>query len=144
MQQNRSVLAKSRYQAHHIRHQLELTFPLMDRLCWEICTNCTEICCQRAWVWADFRDLLFLHLAGVQVPDQQLLGQQGGHCRYGSPEGCRLDRIQRPFVCTWYLCPAQTRILKKQPAEMKRISDSLQQIKQLRREMEASFIQSIT
>jgi hypothetical protein len=77
------------------------------------------------------------------VPDQQLLDRQGVHCRYGSPDGCRLDRIQRPFVCTWYLCPAQTQRLQKEPVEMKMVSDSLQQIKRLRREMEASFIRAV-
>jgi hypothetical protein len=103
-----------------------------------------EVCCRRAWVWVDFRDLLFLHLAGIPVPDHQLLSREGNSCRYGGSSGCRLDRIQRPFVCTWYLCPAQTRILRKQPAEMKLITASLQQIKRLRHKMEMSFIRALT
>jgi hypothetical protein len=144
MRQNQSLLAESQRQARQMQRRLESIFPLMDRLCRRTCSDCKDICCRRAWVWADFKDLIFLHVTGIPVPDRQLLDRQGDHCRYESPEGCRLDRIQRPFVCTWYLCPAQTHILRKQPAEMKMVSDALQHIQRLRREMEASFIRAIT
>ena len=144
MRQNHSLLAKSHRQAQRVQRSLELIFPLMDRLCRTTCPDCPDVCCRRAWVWVDFKDLLFLHLAGIPVPAQQLLDRQTNHCRCESPDGCRLARIQRPFVCTWYLCPAQTQCLRKEPAEMKMVSESLQQIKRLRREMEASFIRSVT
>ena len=143
LQHNGPALDESRRLAHRLKQQLTSTFPLMNRLCRETCPDCADACCRRAWVWADFRDLLFLHLAGIPVPDQQMLDQQGDHCRYGSPGGCRLDRIQRPFVCTWYLCPIQTRILRKQPAEAERLSNTLQQIKIQRRRMENTFIQAV-
>jgi len=144
MRQNHSVLAESHRQAQRIRRRLESIFPLMDRLCRKTCPGCMDICCRRAWVWADFKDLLFLHLAGIPMPDRQLLGRQGDHCRYKSPDGCRLDRVQRPFVCTWYLCPAQTQRLRKDPVEMQIIQEALQQIKRLRQKMEMSFIRAVT
>ena len=144
MQQNQSVLAEPHRQAQRMQRRLEWIFPLIDRLCRKTCPDCKNICCRRAWVWADFKDLLFLHLAGIPVPDQQLLDRQGGHCRYGSPDGCRLDRIRRPFVCTWYLCPAQTHILRKRPAEMQILQESLKKIKGLRQTMEMSFIRAVT
>jgi hypothetical protein len=143
IQTHRSALAGSRRQAWQTRRLLESIFPRMDALCGQTCPDCTDICCQRAWVWADFRDLLFCRLAGVDPPGRQLLSREGDHCRYGGPEGCRLERIRRPFVCTWYLCPAQMKRLRQAPAKMKIILESLQQIKRLRREMEASFIRSI-
>lgn len=141
---NRPVLAEPQRQAGRIQRLYQLTFPLMDRLCSETCPDCTDICCRRAWVWADFKDLLFFHLADIPLPDQQLLSRRKDRCRYGSPDGCRLERIRRPFVCTWYLCPAQTQRLRNEPVEMKRISDALEQIKRLRREMEMSFIRAVT
>lgn len=144
MRQNHSVLAESHRQAHRIRHRLESIFPLMNRLCDRTCPDCRDICCQRAWVWADFKDLLFLHLAGIPVPDRQLLGRERDHCRYGSPDGCRLDRTQRPFVCTWYLCPAQTQCLRKEPVEMQILQEALQGIKECRQKMEMSFIRAVT
>lgn len=144
IQTHRSALAGSRRQARQTRRLLESIFPRMEVLCEQTCPDCTDICCRRAWVWADFKDLLFFHLADIPLPDQQLMSRKGDRCRYGSPDGCELDRIQRPFICTWYLCPAQTRILRKQPAEMKLISVSLQEIKGLRQKMEMSFIRALS
>jgi hypothetical protein len=138
------ALAGSCRQAWQARRLLESIFPHMDVLCRQTCPACTDICCQRAWVWADFRDLLFCHLAGVDPPGRQLLSRTGDHCRYGGPEGCRLDRIRRPFVCTWYLCPAQMQRLRETPAEMQIISESLQQIKSCRKKMETSFIRAVS
>ncbi|BBO69323.1 hypothetical protein DSCA_32530 [Desulfosarcina alkanivorans] len=138
-----SALAGNHRQARQARRLLESIFPRMDILCEQACPACTDVCCQRAWVWADFRDLLFFHLAGIPPPERQLLSQPGDHCRYAGPDGCRLERLQRPFVCTWYLCPAQMRHLRQTPAEMKKVSESLQLIKRLRREMEASFIEAV-
>lgn len=144
LRHNRRRLDEPLDLANKLVAQLTSIFPLMDRLCGQTCPACTDICCQRAWVWADFRDLLFLHLAGIPAPDRQLLFRQGDHCRYSGPDGCRLDRIRRPFVCTWYLCPAQTKHLRKEPVNMKLISDSLQQIKRCRQKMENSFIRAVT
>ncbi|MEE4112266.1 MAG: hypothetical protein V2I40_05580 [Desulfobacteraceae bacterium] len=144
LRQHQSVLAESYQQVQRIRRRLESIFPLMDRLCRSTCPDCMEVCCRRAWVWADFKDLLFLHLAGIPVPDGQLLGRQGDHCRYKSPDGCRLDRVQRPFVCTWYLCPRQTQCLREEPVKMQIIQERLLQIKNLRQTMEMSFIRAVT
>jgi hypothetical protein len=65
---NRPVLAEPQRQAGRIQRLYQLTFPLMDRLCSETCPDCTDICCRRAWVWADFKDLLFFHLADIPCP----------------------------------------------------------------------------
>lgn len=130
-------------QAHQIRQRLETLFPLMDSLCRETCPDCSDVCCRRAWIWADFRDLLFYHLADVTPPYSQLIGTDSSHCRFAGPRGCRLDRIRRPFVCTWYLCPAQTSLLDHQPAEKCNLSRILEQIKSQRRKMEMAFIYTV-
>jgi hypothetical protein len=140
---NRRRLTEPFRLASRLRDHLLSIFPLMDGLCQRTCPACRDICCQHAWVWADFRDLLFLHLADIPAPGEQLLNQRGEHCRYASPHGCRLDRLQRPFVCTWYLCPAQTRVLHEQPAERTRLAATLQQIKADRRRMEDLFIRAL-
>jgi hypothetical protein len=125
------------------RDQLMSIFPLMDELCEQTCRACGDICCQRAWVWADFKDLLFLHLNSIPILERQLLGRRGEHCCYFGPGGCRLKRLQRPFVCTRYFCPAQTRLLRQRPREHERLSTALQNIKVERQTMEDQFIQAI-
>lgn len=143
LQRNRDALAPCRHLAHELRRQMTALFPIMDHLCRATCPTCADVCCRRACVWIDFKDLLLLHLADIPLPDGQLLGSRGEHCRYGAPDGCRLDRIQRPFVCTWYLCPAQTQRLRRYPRQMARIMEALQRVKQLRQEMEMLFIRAV-
>jgi len=134
----------SRILARRIRCLLEQTFPLMDRLCRHTCPSCLDVCCSRAWVWIDFKDLLFIHLAGLSPPERQLLSRPGNHCFFAGPEGCRLNRIQRPFICTWYQCPTQARLLKAWPRQKQRLTTAIEQIKAARQQMEDTFIQVLT
>jgi hypothetical protein len=140
---HRHQLSESRRLANGLHGHLLSIFPLMDSLCERTCPDCTDICCQHAWVWADFKDLLFYHLAGIPAPDRQLVGRRGERCRYASPRGCRLDRLQRPFVCSWYICPAQIHLLQEQPEERARLSTVLGRIKDRRRRLEDQFIQAV-
>lgn len=129
--------------ARSLRRRLTALFPVMDALCARTCPDCADICCDRAWVWADFKDLLFLHLADIPRPREQLRSRRGERCRYGTPQGCRLTRLQRPFVCTWYVCPAQTQVLDRQPAVKTELTTALAAIKRDRRQMEAAFIRDL-
>lgn len=142
LKRRQQAIVKSRRAAGEIRTRFASIFPTMDHLCSITCPDCTDICCQHACVWIDFKDLLFLHLAGIPVPDHQLIDHRGGRCRYGAPGGCRLDRLQRPYVCTWYLCPAQTALLRKMPRALEKVTSSIEQIKQLRQQMEHTFIEA--
>jgi len=144
LKRNRGALGVARGHARQLRRLLEQTFLIMENLCRQTCPSCTDVCCQRAWVWIDFRDLLFLHLADIALPDRQLLCRQGDRCRYAGPDGCRLERIQRPFVCTWYVCPEQSRLLYKRPTEKHNLARTLEQIKDLRKQMEIAYIQAST
>ena len=129
--------------AGEIRHLLERAFPIMADLCQQTCPTCTDICCRRAWVWIDFRDLLFLHLADIPRPKAQLLRSQVDRCRYAGPHGCRLERIQRPFVCTWYVCPEQSRRLTTLAHGKQHLSSLLNRIKEHRSRMEDAFIRAV-
>ena len=71
---NRTAMGAARDCASQLRHLLERTSPIMEALCRQTCPSCNDICCRRAWVWADFRDLLFLHLAGIPLPDLVEMG----------------------------------------------------------------------
>lgn len=141
---NRHRLTDAFELANSLKSQLVSLSPLMDWLCGKTCPACTDNCCRRARVWADFRDLLFYHLAEIPVPDGQPLSQPGQRCRHASPRGCRIDRLRRPFICTWYVCPDQTNLLRARTAEHERVTATLQQIKTQRRLMEDRFIRAIT
>lgn len=109
----------------------------MDQICGRTCPECRDNCCARATIWYDFRDLLFLYFSGQPLPDRQIEKQSKGPsrvCMHLTPEGCALPRLQRPFVCTWYLCPRQKAVPGSYP-----VQDIVDRIKSLRREMESLF-----
>lgn len=136
-------MAPARDLALKVKTRLKTLFPLMDDLCRITCPMCHDVCCRHACVWIDFKDLLFLRLARIASPQEQLLNHRGQHCRYGTAQGCRLSRLQRPFICTWYLCPTQTEQLRKERQALHRVQQELQALKKLRIEMEDAFIHAL-
>ena len=100
--------------AQRLRIHLEEISPLMDRLCRATCRFCAEPCCLTAWAGFDFKDLLFLHLSGQPIPISQTRCNQHEPCRYIGACGCRLPRLSRPWICTWYLCPDQMSRLRRE------------------------------
>ncbi len=116
----------------------------LDALCAGTCHGCEDNCCQRATVWYDFKDLLGFHLAAVPLPAQQFVPQSKHPCQYLGPTGCTLPRIQRPFVCTWYLCPAQRQAMAAwAPSRRQFLGNSLMALKSGRNRMERYFLQQV-
>jgi len=124
------------------RVRLESIFSILDDLCIETCPHCPDPCCLHARPWFDYRDLLFFHLNAVAPPASQPIEFLQANCRYLSFRGCTLERISRPWICTWYLCPVQSRNLYvRRSHHRKDLSSGLKEIKVFRKQMEASFIQ---
>lgn len=141
---NRDKLGGAMELARRIQVDLESIFGLMEHLCSFTCLFCPDPCCLAAKVWIDFRDLLFLHLSKQQIPDGQILRNLKQTCRYWSFRGCTLSRILRPWVCTWYLCPAQAANFRRKPlAVQKNFNRMVQAVKNRRKQMEAEFINAI-
>jgi hypothetical protein len=131
--------------AQDIQFRLESIFLLLDDLSAVTCPWCPDPCCLTATVWMDFKDLLFLHLIGHQIPHAQLLTELNETCRYLSPRGCMLPRIVRPWVCTWYLCPTQKAKLRQKPKSVQdKFIRAVQAIKIGRKEMESEFIRIVS
>ena len=111
--------------------------PVMTAMCHVTCPDCTDNCCARATIWYDFRDLLFLYFNAVSLPDRQIgrrIFKGRLACSHLTASGCALQRHQRPFVCTWYLCNDQKRIPGGQSAQV-----AILKIQALRRDMEDFF-----
>ena len=124
---------------------LKAVFPILDELCAGSCPWCPNPCCLKASVWFDFKDLLFLHLHPLSIPPRQPKANLKSPCCYHGPRGCRLPRINRPWICTWYLCPTQTAILKKgYPVEHESLKQAFSQIKSERNLLESEYIRIIS
>lgn len=127
--------------AQDIELRLHAAAVQMEALCAHTCTHCPDPCCLKASVWYDFRDLLGLHLYGEAPPMGQPITNYGDICRYLSHSGCTLPRSNRPWICTWYICPVQASWLRMQPGESGRNLDrALGQIKRRRAALENKFI----
>jgi hypothetical protein len=122
-------------------NHLAATYPILDRLQGETCTHCCDPCCLHATIWFSLADCIYLHLSQTPIPTGQPLSTTRGHCRYATPSGCRLERPQRPWVCTWYLCPVQMRRLRCRAPQIHRCLDQkFRAIKMYRQRLEAYFI----
>ena len=58
--------------AREIRNRLDALSHCIDELCRLTCPVCTDICCRRATIWYDFKDLACLYFAGDGFPGQQI------------------------------------------------------------------------
>lgn len=113
----------------------------MDALSRVTCPTCEDPCCRRATLWYDFVDLLVMGSTCQPWPPGQPMTVVGAQCRYLGPTGCRLPRIRRPWICTWYLCPRQTAHLEATwPSQRVAITRMIAGVKQLRKALEDAFI----
>lgn len=112
----------------------------LDSLCKMTCPECADVCCLRATVWYDRRDLIYYYLAENGFPDQQIVRDDAGVCCHLGPGGCRLPRGHRPFICTWYLCVPQLALVKQKMGSPEGdVQQTVEWIKQLRKKLWSLF-----
>jgi hypothetical protein len=129
--------------AVRIQESVTTVSQCIEEICRKTCPVCTDICCRRATIGYDVKDLLYLQLAFNRLPQEQIFrisDKRGLLCSNLSADGCVLPRTQRPFVCTWYFCPDQTRMLRKEdPGLLDTIDKTLHNIKSHRRYLLSEF-----
>jgi len=117
---------------------------LLDSLGAITCCSCTTICCTVATIWYDLRDLLFLYLTDNRLPRQQITRNADRTCVHLTPQGCYLNRRERPFICTWYICAAQkAALMRQQNGAGKEIFAFIAQLKTARKELENRFVDAV-
>lgn len=128
--------------ASRMRDLLSSTFSFQDELCFNTCIKCLEPCCSVAKIWFDIKDLIFLNLLKIKVPDSQPRTKTDPICRYYKPlKGCMLNRLERPFICNYYLCYTQKKNLRtNDPDLLKKNEEIFFEIKQIRNRLEDDFI----
>lgn len=137
------ALCRARDLADAIHACLQNLFPLMNSLCEAACSQCRACCCQQAKPYFDFRDLVYLHLREEKIPAGQPIGTSEESCRYHIQNGCLLPRSNRPWICTWYTCPAQRSLLPEGEWDTTRLDHQLRGIKEQRESLEREFIQVV-
>ncbi len=141
---HRHHLAQVKGTAECIKGLLSSIDNVLDRLCCESCSQCTAPCCLVADVSYDFRDLLIIQLTDLAMPTGQPRRSAGEVCRYLGPAGCLIPRFQRPWICTWYICPVQKKILAgHHEISSDHLLPVIADIGKLRKQVESLFIDTI-
>jgi len=117
---------------------------VLERVCLQSCPSCIEVCCTRATVWYDVRDLLVIYFATGILPTRQICRRDDHSCCNLTATGCSLERVARPFLCTWYICPAQKILLGEfSGGESKNmVSSVINEIKAARKELEEAYVKA--
>jgi hypothetical protein len=114
--------------------------PLMTDYCGRTCPTCIDPCCDGREVFFNHTDLVYLAILGETAVPGQTRTRSGEPCRYLSPEGCRLSRRSRPYVCTWFFCEAQMGLLQGESARLQRsVAATLREIRQSRLLLESLY-----
>lgn len=130
--------------AEDIAEKTQSLDPELERLCIRTCSGCEDPCCVLATVRYDFRDLIFLHLIQKGLPIGQLASGSGRGCSCLGENGCVLDRIMRPFMCTWYLCPSQMELVRSEKMWQKyHLPERLREIQNDRKNLENAFLKLV-
>ncbi len=118
----------------------------LERLCGQTCACCRDVCCMKATVWYDLRDLLFLYLFSGSLPATQIHRNSDHSCSHLSLAGCLLARHDRPFICTWYICSMQKSLLETQVERSCGIfiSQKISEIQRQRKLLEDLCIAAVT
>ena len=129
--------------AKKIADETAAVSPPMADVAAATCPWCPDPCCLRARVWFDLKDLLVMHLTGRPAPPAQAILQRNDRCRYIGVRGCRLDRRDRPWICTWYLCPTQkSRLRSEDRIRWGRLEERLCAISAARKALASEFLQA--
>jgi hypothetical protein len=116
---------------------------VLERVCLTSCPTCLDVCCSRATVWYDLKDLLLVYLNCGTLPDRQIFKLPDHSCCHLTPSGCRLQRSDRPFICTWYICPAQKNIIEGFPnSEGRHLFRTIDKLKTARKELEEEYVKA--
>ncbi len=141
--QHQETLQPAIVMALRIRERIAAMDGPLSQLRSQTCSQCRSICCRHAHAYYDFKDLIFLHLGHVTLPAHQTFENPRQTCRYLAADGCGLPRLQRPFICTWYLCAAQKARLAQGAVSMRQfVLNSLEAIKSGRKQMETAYVQA--
>ncbi len=118
---------------------------VLDDVCPLSCPTCADVCCSRATVWYDLKDLLFIYLNTGTFPDRQISRTVDHSCCNLTLSGCRLQRSARPFICSWYICPDQKRIIESFPDRDKKqaLYRTIDTLKAARKELKKTYCNSL-
>lgn len=113
---------------------------VMSAYCESTCPVCKDPCCEGRKVFYNRTDLLYLIALGEEIPEGQTRQKPLEPCRYLDPNGCRLPRIYRPYICVWFLCDPQIELFSlESPSFQRRFIAVLEEVRICRLYLESLY-----
>jgi hypothetical protein len=110
-----------------IKHLLMGISPLIDEYTAEVCPDCIDVCCRQRHGLYRGRDIEYLKMLGISVPQRDETKLLDGPCESMGPRGCVQPRWMRPFKCSWYFCESLLAALNSGPPKKMRELTSMMQ-----------------
>jgi hypothetical protein len=126
--------------ARQIREAVQWLDPIMTKYCDVTCPGCDDPCCRANAIFYNRTDMLSLLASGISPPPGQTRTRPLQPCRYLTSNGCCLQRMERPYVCVWFLCEAQMKMFKDESGSTQRqLIKSLECIRMNRLRIESLY-----
>jgi hypothetical protein len=112
-----------------IKHLLMSISPLIDEYTAAVCPDCVNVCCRQRHGLYRERDIEYLKMLGISVPQRDEAKLLDGPCESMGPKGCVQPRWMRPFKCSWYFCePLLAALNSGPPKKMRKITSMMQEM----------------
>ncbi len=109
--------------------------PFIQSYSAKTCPYCGTICCANRHGVPDFGDLIIFLALDLRVPHYNLVQDERAPCQFIGERGCKVERILRPYRCTWYYCdPMLVQIEIDKPSEYRRFIKEVGELAETRGE----------
>jgi hypothetical protein len=100
----RNAFSAARQSALEAKALIEAVSADIEHYTARVCRDCASVCCINRHSRHDRSDIIFLTALGMDVPEDLSKTEETAPCRFLGSNGCVLERVQRPYRCTWFFC----------------------------------------
>lgn len=144
-QQNHQKLTPMADAAQTYKEAMELVSSFTEEYTQKTCPYCGTVCCAQKHGLPEFGDVAAFLSLGYEIPSYDLNRPLSGACQFMGKRGCILERIVRPYRCTWYFCdPLLTQIEIGPTAHYNQFIKLVQRLSETRGRMLAIFYDMIS
>ncbi len=137
---NKDKLLPVTLAAQNYSQKMEQVSSFIEAYTQKTCPYCGTVCCAQKHGLPEFGDVAAFLSLGHTPPYYDLHLPLSGACQFMGPRGCTIERIIRPYRCTWYFCdPLLTQIEIGPTAHYNQFIKLVQQLADARGQMLTLF-----
>ncbi len=122
--------------AAELRSLFNAISPFFEKHTSKVCPFCKKVCCIKKHGQYNEEDIIVLTALNIDIPSFKLEGEDTAPCRFLTGKGCSLQRLIRPFQCTWYFCePLHGSMLEDSSMTYNEFIDNFKKLVEIRRKL---------